>query len=43
MYEEFTLNKNPLDMNVPEHFQKIRFKLDEYREELKVKIDYLND
>jgi hypothetical protein len=39
MYEEFTLNKAKLDLDVHEHFQDIRFKLDEHREELKVKID----
>jgi hypothetical protein len=39
MYEQFTLNKTTLDLDVHEHFQEIRFKLDEYREELKVKID----
>jgi hypothetical protein len=39
MYEQFTLNKTTLDLDVHEHFQEIRFKLDENREELKVKID----
>jgi hypothetical protein len=35
MYEEFTLNKSKLDLDV----QELRFKLDEHRERLKVKID----
>jgi hypothetical protein len=39
MYEEFCLNKTTLDLDVHNHFQEIRFKLDEHREELKVKID----
>jgi hypothetical protein len=39
MYEQFTLNKIKLDLDVHEHFQEIRFQLDETREELKVKID----
>jgi hypothetical protein len=39
MYEQFTLNKTTLDLDVHEHLQEIRFKLDEHREELKVKID----
>ncbi len=39
MYEQFTLNKTALDLHVHEHFQEIRFKLDEHREVLKQKID----
>jgi hypothetical protein len=39
MYEQFTLNKTNRDLDVHEHFQEIRFQLDEHREELKVKID----
>ena len=39
IYEEFCLNKTTLDLNVHNHFTEIRFKLDEHREELKVKID----
>jgi hypothetical protein len=39
MYEQFTLNKTRIDLDVHEHFQDIRFQLDEHREELKVKID----
>jgi hypothetical protein len=39
MYDEFTLNKTKLDLDVHEHLQEIRFKLDEHREELKEKID----
>jgi hypothetical protein len=39
LYEQFTLNKTKLDLDVFEHFQEIRFQLDEHREELKQKID----
>ena len=39
MYEQFTLNKTTLDLDVHENFTEIRFKLDEHREELKQKID----
>jgi hypothetical protein len=39
MYEQFTLDKPTLDLNVHNHFQEIRFKLDEHREQLKAKID----
>jgi hypothetical protein len=39
MYEQFTLNKTSIDLDVHEYFQEIRFKLDEHREKLKVKID----
>jgi hypothetical protein len=39
MYEQFTLNKTRIDLDVHEHFQEIRFKLDEHREEFKQKID----
>ncbi len=39
MYEQFTLNKTTLDLDVHEHFTVIRFKLDEHREKLKIKID----
>jgi hypothetical protein len=39
MYEQFTLNKTKLDLDVHEHFQEIRFQLDQHREEFKVKID----
>jgi hypothetical protein len=39
MYEQFTLNKTRIDLDVHEHFQDIRFQLDEHREHLKVKID----
>jgi hypothetical protein len=39
VYEEFTLNKTTLDLDVHNHFQGIRFKLDEHREQLKQKID----
>jgi len=39
MYEEFCLNKTSIDSDVHNHFQEIRFKLDEHREKLKFKID----
>ena len=39
MYEQFTLKKTTLGLDVHEHFQEIRFKLDEYRELIKQKID----
>ena len=39
MYDEFTLDKTKLDMDVHENLQEIRFKLDEHREKLKEKID----
>jgi hypothetical protein len=39
MYEQFTLKRTKIDLDVHNHFQEIRFKLDENREELKVKID----
>jgi len=39
MFEEFTLNKTRIDLDVHNHFTEIRFKLDEHREELKVKIE----
>jgi hypothetical protein len=39
MHEQFTLNKTRIDLDVHEHFQEIRFQLDEHREELKQKID----
>jgi hypothetical protein len=39
MYEQFTLNKITIDLDVHEHYQEVRFQLDEHREEFKVKID----
>jgi hypothetical protein len=39
MYEQFTLNKTRIDLDVHNHFTEIRFQLDEHREELKQKID----
>jgi hypothetical protein len=38
-YEEFNQNRTKLDMEVFEHFQEIRFKIDQHREELKKRID----
>jgi hypothetical protein len=39
MYEQFALNKTTFDSDVHNHFQEIRFKLDEHRKKLKEKID----
>jgi hypothetical protein len=39
LFQEFTLNKAKLDLGVHEHFQEMRFKIDEQREKLKEKID----
>jgi hypothetical protein len=38
-YEEFVQTSNKLDLDVFDHFQEIRFQIDEQREELKKKID----
>jgi hypothetical protein len=38
-YDEFIQNKARLESGVFEHFQEMRFKVDELREEFKVKID----
>ena len=39
MYEDFISSKTKLDLDCHEHFQEIRFQLDQHREELKEKID----
>jgi hypothetical protein len=39
MFEQFTLNKTKLDLDVHNHFTEIKFQLDEHREVLKQKID----
>ena len=39
MYDTFSLNMNKLNLDCHNHFQEIRFQLDEHREQLKVKID----
>jgi hypothetical protein len=39
LYEQFTLDKTNLDLDVHNNFQEIRFQLDEHREKLKEKID----
>jgi hypothetical protein len=39
IYEQFCLKKTKIDLDVHNHFQEIRFILDEHREELKGKID----
>jgi hypothetical protein len=39
VYEEFTLSKNKLDMDCHNHFQEMRFQIDEHREKLKERID----
>ena len=38
-YDEFIQNKSKLESDVFDHFQEIRFKIDEQREELKKRID----
>jgi hypothetical protein len=38
-YDEFNQNKSKLDLDVFNHFQEMRFRIDEHREELKKKID----
>ena len=38
-YEQLTLNKIKLDYDIYNHFQELRFQIDEHREELKQKID----
>jgi hypothetical protein len=38
-YDEFSQNRTKLDMDVYNHFQEIRFQIDEHREELKKRID----
>jgi hypothetical protein len=38
-YDEFTQNRTQLDSDVFNHFQEIRFKIDQHREELKKRID----
>jgi transposase-like protein len=38
-YDEFTQNRTQLDSDVFDHFQEIRFKIDQHREELKKRID----
>ena len=39
MYEDFSLNKTQLDLDCHNHFNEIRFQLDQHREQLKQKID----
>jgi hypothetical protein len=39
LYDEFLLNKTSLDLNCHNHFQELRFQIDEQRENLKAKID----
>ncbi len=38
-YDEFVLNKNKIETDVFDHFQELRFQIDEHREELKTRID----
>jgi hypothetical protein len=38
-YEKFIQNRTKLDMDVFNHFQELRFQIDEHRERLKAKID----
>jgi hypothetical protein len=39
LYDEFLLGKNSLDLSCHNHFQEMRFQIDEHRENLKAKID----
>ena len=39
MYDEFTSSKTKLDLECHNHFQEIRFQLDQHREQLKEQID----
>jgi hypothetical protein len=39
LYDKFNQNKSKLESNVFDHFQEIRFQIDEQREELKKRID----
>jgi hypothetical protein len=39
LYEEYLLGKTSLDLNCHNHFQELRFQIDEQRENLKAKID----
>jgi hypothetical protein len=39
LYDEFAQNKNKIESDVFDHFQEMRFQVDEQREELKNKID----
>ena len=38
-YDEFQQNRTQLDSDVFDHFQELRFQVDEHREELKKRID----
>jgi hypothetical protein len=38
-YDEFSQNRSQLDLDVFDHYQELRFQIDEYREELKKRID----
>ena len=38
-YEEFVQNRTQLESDAFDHFQELRFKIDEHRERLKEKID----
>ena len=40
-YEEFQQNKSKLESDVFEHFQEMRFKIDEHRERIKERIDHI--
>ena len=42
IYEEIIRNKNNLDLEYHNHFQEMRFKIDEHREKLKQKIDEIS-
>jgi hypothetical protein len=40
-YDEFQQNRTKLDLDVFEHFQELRFQIDEHRERLKERIDHI--
>ena len=40
-YDEFQQNRTKLDMDVFEHFQEMRFQIDEHRERIKERIDHI--
>jgi hypothetical protein len=40
-YDEFQLNRTKLDLDVFEHFQEMRFQIDEHRERIKERIDHI--
>jgi len=41
-YDEFTQNRTQLELDVFDHYQEMRFKIDQHREELKKRIDEIS-